>query len=157
MSKFLNFIKILFLILIPLVVGGGLVYGIAREKPSFLGLPTGAAKGVEDVDALVKEVGKLIALPQDEKPTVATVTDVAKVKDQQFFKNALNGDKVLIYTNNKKAILYRPSEKKIVEVGSVNINQQPKAVPTPEATIGPSVEVSPTPVATVNSSPVPVQ
>jgi hypothetical protein len=70
-----------------------------------------------------------------------------KVKDQPFFKNAKNGDKVLIYTNAKKAILYRPGEKRIIEVGAVNINNQQQ---DPNAT--PSAEVVPTtssiPVAT---------
>ena len=83
-------------------------------------------------------MGKLLALPSDEKPTVATITDVEKLKEQVFFKNAMNNDKVLIYTKAKKAILYRPSENKIVEVGAVNINQQPRLdnnTPVPVAPI----------------------
>lgn len=75
----------------------------------------------EEVKRLVNEVGTLIALPQGEEPTVATITDIEKLKSQAFFKNAKNGDKVLIYTNAKKAILYDPNAKKVIDVAPVNI------------------------------------
>ena len=145
-----GFLKVLFLILISLAIGGALVYGVAKVKPDFLGLPKDATQTQEDVQKLVAEVGKLIQLPTDETPTVATITDIEKVKEQAFFKNAQNGDKVLIYTNAKKAILYRPSEKKVVEVGAVNINQQPKVETTPEPVVTPTPIVSPSPVATAS-------
>lgn len=70
---------------------------------------------------LVAEIGKLIVLPSDETPTVATVTDLEPLRDQPFFANAKIGDKVLIYSNAKKAILYDPIAKKIVEVAPINI------------------------------------
>jgi hypothetical protein len=140
-SKALGVLKFAFGTLLVLAVGvGGTAYAITRY-PEVLGLSKGQAQAQAEVDMLVTEVGKLLALPTDEKPTVATITDVEKLKEQVFFKNASNGDKVLIYTKSKKAILYRPSEKKIVEVGAVNINQQPRPVePAPV-----SQDVYPTP------------
>lgn len=115
-------------ILLLVVLGAlGAAY-VIRQKPEILGLSKGTATAAAEVGKLTTEVGKLIALPTDEKPTVATVTDVDKLKEQAFFKNAANGDKVLIYTNARKAILYRPTEKRIIEVGAININQ---ATPTP--------------------------
>jgi len=81
-------------------------------------------------DALIATVGKLMFLPTGENPTVATVADPEKLKDQPFFTNAKKGDKVLIYTNARKAILYNPDSNKIVEIAPVNIGQQPSA-PTP--------------------------
>ena len=77
--------------------------------------------------ALVKKVGQIIVLPAGEMPTIATVTDVNKVKSQPFFYNAANGDKALIYIKAKKAFLYRPSANKIIEVMSINIESSSAA------------------------------
>ena len=74
-----------------------------------------------EVSQLTSQVSKLIVLPEGEQPTIATVTDVEKLKDQPFFAKAKNGDKVLIYTQAKKAILFDPSANKIVEVAPINI------------------------------------
>ncbi len=77
-----------------------------------------------ETEALVAQVGKLIDLPKDETPTVATVLDKEKLKDQPFFSNAQNGDKILIYTKAKKAIVYRPSANKLINVGPIAIDQK---------------------------------
>jgi hypothetical protein len=77
-----------------------------------------------ETDALVAQVGKLIDLPKDETPTVATILDKEKLKDQPFFSNAKNGDKILIYTKAKKAIIFRPSENKLINVGPIAIDQK---------------------------------
>lgn len=70
---------------------------------------------------LVKRVGKLTDLPQDETPLIATVSDADKAKSQSsFFTVAENGDKVLQYTKASKLILYRPGTDKVVQVGSIN-------------------------------------
>lgn len=77
----------------------------------------------EETAALVSKVARLIVLPEGETPTVATVSDPEKLKDQPFFAKAKVGDKVLIYANSKKAVLYDPSSDIIVEVAPVNIGQ----------------------------------
>lgn len=75
----------------------------------------------DETNATIGAVGKLIVLPTGETPTLATVTDPEKLKDQPFFASAKTGYKVLIYTNAKKAILYDPAANKIVEVAPINI------------------------------------
>ena len=65
---------------------------------------------------VVKQVSRHILLPSGEQPTVATVSDASKVRDQTFFANSASGDKVLIYAQAKKAYLYRPSIDRIIEV-----------------------------------------
>lgn len=118
-----------------------------KQRPEVLGLTTGSQVVQAEIDKLLDEVGGLIALPKDERPTVATVSDADKVREQPFFKNAQNGDKVIIYTNAKKAILYRPSEKQIVEVGAVNIQQplsSPGVSPSPQG-VTPLPSSSPNP------------
>lgn len=74
-----------------------------------------------EAEALIAEVSEHIDLPAGETPTIATVSDPEQLKTQAFFTNAEKGDKVLLYTNAKKAILYSPSKHKIVEVAPVNI------------------------------------
>ena len=102
---------------------GGTVY-IARTNPKLLGIQTQSVDQTrEETEILVKEVGQIIALPEGEIPQLATVTNVEEAIDNPFFSNAQNGDKVLIYSVAGKAYLYRPSEKKIIEVGVVNLNQ----------------------------------
>src|SRR3989344_3319762 len=75
----------------------------------------------EETKALIARVSALIVLPTDEEPTIATVADPEKLKGQQFFVNAHMGDKVLIYTNARKAILFDPVAGKIIEVAPLSI------------------------------------
>lgn len=108
-----------------------------------------AAASQKDAADLVAKVSRLIDLPQNEKPTIATVTDKSKLASQAFFDKAENGDRVLIYPNNREAILYRPSTDKVinftnsVDVGGGNVSPTVTAV-SPSAAPSPSVAISPT-------------
>lgn len=97
----------------------------------------------ENNQGLIEEIGKLIDLPKDESPTIATVSDVEKLKNQPFFAKAKNGDKVLIYNTAKKAILYDPTGKKILEVGPLVA-----ASPTPAGSIPAESSSTTTPAPT---------
>ena len=92
----------------------------------------------EEIEKLVAQVGELLVLPEGEQPTVATVSDVNLLGEQPFFANAKNGDRVLIYTSAKKAILYDPVANKIVEIAPINIGEgeinPPESEVTPEST-----------------------
>lgn len=125
---------------LPFVIGGIIVlaaviaaaYFFLQYQNSQKQLAINPATGVPQVEDLVERVGKLMELPSSETPTVAAVSDVTKLQGQQFFANAKNGDQVLIYSQAKKAILYRPSVNKIIEVGPVNLT--PSEAPTQTAT-----------------------
>lgn len=75
----------------------------------------------DEIKDIINKVGQLIVLPENEQPTLATVTDPELLKSQPFFANARTDDKVLIYNGAKKAILYRPSENRIIEVAPINL------------------------------------
>lgn len=75
----------------------------------------------QETDNLIAAVGKLIALPEGEQPTIATVADTGKLKDQPFFSKAENGDRLLIYTEARRVILYRASVNKVINVAPLNI------------------------------------
>ncbi|MEI6400272.1 MAG: hypothetical protein WCO58_02005 [bacterium] len=86
----------------------------------------------KETSELVSKVGKLVFLPKDEVPTIATVTDPNLLKEQPFFVNAQKGDKVLIYAQSKKAILYSVSLNKVIDVAPLNIGSSTKtSTPTP--------------------------
>jgi hypothetical protein len=75
---------------------------------------------------LMNKIGDLIELPKNETPTIADVTDVEQARKQdQFYQDAQNGDKVLFYVKAGKAILYRPSTKKVITTAPINQNAQP--------------------------------
>lgn len=117
-----NYTVIAFALVLVVIGVGGFFgyqrYDNLRKENERLSNPQEAAK--TDIENTKEEVGKLIVLPDDEEPTVANVVDKTKLEGQEFFKNAENGDKLLLYQNNKKAILYRPSIGKIVEVSTVS-------------------------------------
>jgi hypothetical protein len=110
----------LVLIILFLVIAGTAFYfyNQNRETLSLLNNPTQASEA--ETKDLTEKVGKLMTLP-DEKPSIISVIDKEKVKDQPFFAKAENGDKVLVFTAAKKAILYRPATNKIIEVGPVDM------------------------------------
>jgi len=108
------------LILIVAIAAAVFFYSKYHDTQNKLKHPDVVAKA--ETAALVAKVGKLVDLPTGEQPTVATVSDVSKLSNQTFFAGAKNGDKVLIYTTAKKAILYRPSTDKIINYAPLNIN-----------------------------------
>ncbi len=81
------------------------------------------AQARKEVNTLVAKVSKLVVLPEGETPTVATVSDVEALKSQPFFANAKQGDKVLIFAQSRKAILYSVEMNKIIEVAPLNIGE----------------------------------
>jgi hypothetical protein len=107
------------ILLILAIIPSVYFYTQYQKAQQRLANPTQFAQ--EEAKKLVAAVSKLMTLPSDETPTVATVNDKEKLKNQPFFANTENGDKVLIYTNAKKAILYRVSINKIIDVAPVNI------------------------------------
>jgi len=114
--------RLFFIILIVLAVGGtiGSVY-YYRQYSALKANPNLEAQ--KETETLVTALGKLMELPSDETPTIATIQDKDKLKDQPFFAKAENGDKLLAYTKAMQAILYRPSANKIINVAPIVINQ----------------------------------
>ena len=81
-----------------------------------------------EAEKVVIAVGKLMILPTNEEPTVATVSNPEQLRDQPFFAHAETGDKVLIYATAGKAILYNPDKNMIVEVAPIDLSGQNKSV-----------------------------
>ena len=99
-------------------------WNLLRQNPQAI-----AQRTVSD---LVAKVGRLAVLPTGETPSVATISDPQKLKDQSFFAKAKTGDKVLIYAQAKKAYLYSVSLDRLLEVAPLSIGNA-KAVTPPKA------------------------
>jgi hypothetical protein len=135
---------VVFVILV--IVAGGFIFFEYQKNHS-----KNSSKAGQTV-SVVEQIGKLIELPTGEEPTVATVSDKTKLADQPFFDKAINGDKVLIYQKAKKAILYRPSTNKIINVATIDLGVSPTPASSPISSPITSASISPS--ASPKSSPV---
>ncbi len=118
--------------------------------------------GQEAAQQVLEKVRSLMAFPTDPEPTVATITDVERLRrTSDFYQKAKNGDHLII--TKDRAILFDPDRNIIVDVVPVRLEETseseegqtettPTATPTPTAS-PPSEEEQPTAAA----SPAPVQ
>mgnify|MGYP006374517765 CR=1 FL=1 len=112
-KKVTKIITILLVIAVFLSIFFFMKYRSGVEDPN--------AENREKIESLVAKVEKLIDLPQGELPTLAEITSIENIKDQPFFAKAKVGDKVLLYPVAKKAFLYDPVVKKVLEVAPINV------------------------------------
>lgn len=114
-------------IAIAILAGGYYIYGHFWKHSPFGPTPgpvpeqaaaTSTDSTLSEAD-IVSRVGKLMLLPSEETPTLAKVSDPSALQGQVFFKNAVTGDIVLMYTKALRAILYDPAQNKIIEVGPI--------------------------------------
>lgn len=117
------FLKILPFLVIGLVCfGAGFFWQQGWEKYRQVRLSTSD-------EVVMETLSTMIVLPE-ELPSIATVSDKSKLSDQPFFTKAENGDKVIIYKENKRAYLFRPSERKIIDMTVIAVESgAPETVP----------------------------
>lgn len=97
----------------------------------------------EDTKALLAEISTFMDLPKNEDPTVATVINAEELKTRPFFQKSQNGDRVVVYAQSGKAILYRQTEKRIIEIG---------VFPTSNSTQNDVPNINPKPINSTNSA-----
>lgn len=120
-----SLIVLAFLVFAALVAGNVVQYvRYANLKDSTLGTDQRIAK-------YEKEISKSYTLPTGDKATLADVKSADDLRkdeaNKEFFKDAKDGDILLIYTNSKLGVLYRPTTKKIIKAGPVAYKQQTSA------------------------------
>lgn len=87
----------------------------------------------EAAQRIVREVRKLISIPEDVEPTVATIIDVETLRERNpFYEKAENGNHLIVTA--ERAILYDSNKKIIVDVVPVQVQQQ--QAPTGDVTAG---------------------
>jgi cytoskeletal protein RodZ len=121
-------LKVVIIVAVAVVVVGLAVFAVYQyQQAEYLRTPEGIAEiAKRDSDALVGKVSQLIQLP-DEEAVIATVDDKDKLKEQPFFADAENGDKVLIFSAASRAVIYRPSENRIINSGPIAITAEDAA------------------------------
>ena len=105
---------VILLVVLGIVFRGSIFGGPVAGSPEF---------ARAEMLGLVEKVGKLMKLPTDEEPTIITVNDPAQLTSQAFFVNAKQGDKVLLYANARKAVLFNPTEGVIIEVAPITFGE----------------------------------
>ncbi len=119
------------IVVIVLIIGG--YYAWTFLAPG----QTEQQKQEKEIKALVAQVSKLMVLPEGELPQVAEIKDAAlAAKEQPFYTGAQNGDKVLVYVNARKAIVYSPSRDMIVNAGPILGDSEATATPEPATPTG---------------------
>ena len=118
-------IFVLLILLIAAVVGFVWSYSNYRsikKQVSVLSTPEGQQQvAQQEIDAIVAKVGRLIVLP-NETPILATIQNAEELaKTQPFYVGSTNGDRVLIYQQAAKAIIYNEAKDILVNVGPVFI------------------------------------
>ncbi|OGH80414.1 MAG: hypothetical protein A3I29_02370 [Candidatus Magasanikbacteria bacterium RIFCSPLOWO2_02_FULL_44_11] len=119
-----------FIVMVALI--GALVVG----GYYFFDKPTPEEKAREELAAAMAVVSKVMILPQDDQPVLATVTDAETLIAQQaFFAGSVNGDQLLLFPKSMKAVIWSPSREKIINVGPIQQSANPAAInPSPSPT-----------------------
>lgn len=132
-------LAILTLLVLFLIAAGGFAWsynGYAKTKKELSLLTDPKAKeevAKKETAELVNSLKRLVVLPENETPTIATVTDAAAMaQEQPFYKDAHNGDKLLVYTQARKAYIYDPTRNILVNVGPIYIDENASATSTVE-------------------------
>jgi len=112
-------VKKMLLPLLVLIAIGGVATSLyfSRQYTLLKNNPDTVAQ--KEIERIIASLGKMIELPSGEVPTMATIIDKEKLKDQLFFRKTENGDVVLAYNQALQAILYRPSVNKIIAVAPI--------------------------------------
>lgn len=106
-------------------------YALSDDLISFF---TPGTREEREIQSLIKAVSDRALVPDNEVPTLATVTNKEILKDEPFFAQAENDDKVLIYSDAKIAFLYRPKVQKLIAIAPLTLDvQATPVIPTLEA------------------------
>lgn len=114
-----KFLVVTIVLVVSAIACVGLAYGFKYDKKGLANRETDSIKTSlkqQDLDLVKAAVIRNYGLLHDEDPVLATVTDIERMRSQQFSVKIENDDKILIYTQNKKIILFRPSSKKMIDI-----------------------------------------
>lgn len=70
-------------------------------------------------ERILSRLSSIMLLPDEVNPKIATITNIEDLKreNSEFYKNALNGDTLVLYS--ELAIIYRDSNNKIINIAPI--------------------------------------
>lgn len=137
----LSYPKLVAVLIVFAVLVAGVIFGVMSLTGGYWPWVSEETRQVAEVERVVAAAGKLMLLPENETPLVASIVDADVLQQEQpFYQGAQNGDQLLIYGESLRAIIYSPSRNIIVNAGPVELPQEPRRAP-----------VAPTPAATTDN------
>lgn len=84
------------------------------------------SSSVGDAADTMTSIARLMLIP-NEKPVIATINEAQKlIASQAFYMGAIDGDKLVMFPNAKKAVIYSPTRNLIVNSGPFVIGSGPQ-------------------------------
>jgi hypothetical protein len=99
---------ILLSVLLALMVGASILLLMKYRQAT-------SSNPVTQQQQLTDQLSKLIEMPPD-APVISTVLDSSKLTNKALAARARNGDKLFIFSDSKRLVLYRPSDNKVVDM-----------------------------------------
>jgi len=140
-----NYIVILVVLAALVLVALAAVMYFKPEKASLS--DTASVTTEEQAKTTVSKIKQILLVEGTEDPAVAEIKDVETVKksNPEFYKNADNGDKLVVYSY--RAIIFRESANQIINVAPiVNTTSSSSAAAKPAAPAAPVAPVVPSSV-----------
>ena len=121
-----RFSKSFFIIALIVIILGFAAYYFIDYKSILNGGNSKVASSTINTEGIkiLAQLGKIIVLPLDVNPVIASVTNADTLKSQQaFFTNVKNGDWLIVYPD--LAIIFDAKANKIMKVGPVQMSSIP--------------------------------
>ena len=106
---------IIAIVVVLILISGGYYFGSSKQSVN-----SAEAVIAKETTDLVGRVGLIMELP-NEVPAVATIIDEGKIRNEPFFVGAKNGDKILVFVQAQKLVIYRPSTNKIINSTTLSL------------------------------------
>lgn len=108
------------LVVVLVLVVSGFIYNYLDTKNKLSLLESNSSATTSQDNEIVQKIRKYFDLPNEE-PEVKTVGDTSQLSKDEFFTRAKKGDKVIVFKQAKRAMLFRPSTGKVIEYTVVNL------------------------------------
>lgn len=135
-SRLAKLLMFIFILLFIISVSINLYYYFDTQKRRTLVVKPELVLQSDDEQEAPQKVQKLMRLPQDENPQIFTISGNTP-RNQPLIKDAKNGDILLLYIKNQKAILYDPKKNQILKVGPLLFSSPSAQLKSDEIKINP--------------------